>query len=208
MCAPAQRPPGVDRARQKMKAHVVLRRFLMPPALVALLAYLKFGAHVSPRAEVEFSSWLDLGKDSIVAPFAKIKASQGPIAIGARVRIGSGTSIGGHVHGIRIGDDCVIGPRVAIVGVNYRYERIDIATRLQGLVSAGPIVIGAGTVIEAGAVILDGTWIGEGALVAANAVVSGVVAAGAIVRGNPARPIWPGGIGSTGESLRCVGIGG
>ncbi|MDX3908921.1 MAG: acyltransferase [Sphingobium sp.] len=159
-----------------MRPIVLLRRFLLPPYVITVLAYLKFGAKVSHRAEVELSSLLWLGKGVVVKPRAKIKASEGPISIGSGTTIGEGAVIGGHIHGVMIGEHCTIGSAVTIMGVNYRYDRIDIPIREQGLVSKGPIKIGDRVEIGAGAVILDASEIGSGAVIAPRAVVSGRIA--------------------------------
>lgn len=52
-----------------------------------------------------------------------------------------------------------------------------------------PIHIGRHVLIGTGAMILKGVTIGDGAIVAARAVVTRDVQAGAIVAGNPARPV-------------------
>ncbi|MGK2909918.1 MAG: DapH/DapD/GlmU-related protein [Sphingobium sp.] len=107
----------------------------------------------------------------------KIKASEGRISIGAGTRIGTGAVIGGHDQGVIIGKDCIIGARVTIMGVNYRYDRTDIPIRDQGLVSKGPIIIGDDVRIGDGAVILDAVEIESGAIVAPRAVITARVRA-------------------------------
>lgn len=160
-----------------MRTAVIIRRFLLPPIVVSAIAYLRYQAKISMRAEIELSSLLLLGKNVEIGPHAKIKASEGPIAIGARTRIGAGAIIAGHDQGVRIGEDCIIGPGVTIMGVNYRYDRVDIAIREQGLVSKGPILIGDNVRIGDGAVILDAAEIESGAIIAPRAVITAKVRA-------------------------------
>lgn len=160
-----------------MRPMVLLRRFLLPPTIVSLIALLKYGAKVSRSAEVELGSLLWLGKGAVIHPKAKIKASEGRISIGSDTVVGEGAVIGGHVHGVTIGAQCRIEAGVTIMGVNYRYDRLDIPIRKQGLVSKGPIRIGDRVIIGEGAVVLDAAEIGDDAVIAPRAVVSGKVAA-------------------------------
>jgi sugar O-acyltransferase (sialic acid O-acetyltransferase NeuD family) len=87
----------------------------------------------------------------------------GAAALGSFVFVNRGASLGHHA---RLGDFASIGP---------------------GAVLAGEVTLGRGAVIGAGAVIGPGITIGDNAVVAAGAVVTRDVAAGTLVRGNPAR---------------------
>ena len=127
---------------------------------------LRYRAKVDIASEVELSPLLSLGKSVQIGPRAKIKASEGRIVIGADMVVGAGAVIGGHVHGVIIGENCVIGAGATIMGVNYRYDRLDVPIREQGLILKGPILIGDNVWIGEGAVILDATQIESGARVA------------------------------------------
>jgi UDP-2-acetamido-3-amino-2,3-dideoxy-glucuronate N-acetyltransferase len=83
--------------------------------------------------------------------------------------------------GVTIGDDVFIGPGVLFT--NDKYPRVRGEWKLQ------PIRVKKGASIGAGAVVLPGVTIGENAIVGAGAVVTKNVADGAVVAGNPARPI-------------------
>ncbi len=165
------------------------RRFLVPRFLVSLYCLLRFRCRVSPRAEVELSPLLAIGPGSEIGSFTKIKASYGPLRIGARCFIGAGCFIASHQGGVVIGDDCLISPQASIIGSNYNYRRLDVPIWKQGSSSRG-VRIGDDVWIGAGARILDGASIGSGVIVAANAVVAGSVPDRAIVRGDPARVVF------------------
>jgi acetyltransferase-like isoleucine patch superfamily enzyme len=167
----------------------LVQRFLLPGFVISLIYAFRFHALVSPRAEVELSPLLKLGKGTRISSFAKVKATDGPLTIGARVSIGSGCFIHAGSAGVAIGDDSLISPNVSIVGSNYRYDRLDIPIQQQGQITKG-VTIGNDVWIGVGCAILDGAVIGDHAIVAPNAVVSGHIAENVIASGNPARPIF------------------
>lgn len=173
-----------------MKIGTVVRRFLTPGFVVTLRGYLKYGCLISPKAEVEITSQLSIGRKSIISSFTKIKATVGPLRIGRNVEISNGCVITSHDTGTYIGDDCLIGPNVSIIGNNYHYDRLDLPIRLQGKSSAKGIRIAENVWIGAGCVILDGADIGAGAILTPNSVVSGRIPANAIATGNPAKVIF------------------
>lgn len=164
-------------------------RVLVPGFVTTLRGYLRYRALISPRSEVELTEQLEIGPGTRIGSFCKIKSSDGPLRLGARVDIGAGCFLSPGEGGIEIGDDALVSPNVSIVARNYRYEDLDRTFREQGHTSAG-IRIGPNVWIGAGAAILDGAVIGAGAIVTPNSVVSGEVAAGAIVQGNPAKVVF------------------
>jgi acetyltransferase-like isoleucine patch superfamily enzyme len=172
-----------------MRAAKLVRRFLLPGFVISLIYAVRFGALVSPRAEVELSPLLKLGKGTRISSFTKVKATDGPMAIGARVSIGTGCFLHSGSAGVTIGDDSMISPNVSIVGSNYRYERLDVPIQRQGETSKG-VAIGKDVWIGVGCAILDGAVIGDHVIVAPNAVVSGEIPVNAIVSGNPARTVF------------------
>jgi acetyltransferase-like isoleucine patch superfamily enzyme len=167
----------------------MLRRIAMPSWIVSLVCLWKFSARVSPRAEVELTANLRLGRRCVIGSFTKIKTADGLLSIGADVAIGNHCFISAHAGGVAIGDHTMVGPGACIVGNNYRYDRLDIPISRQPTTSKG-IVIGAGVWIAAGAVVLDGAEIGDGVIVTPNSVVGGRVPANTIVQGNPAEKIF------------------
>lgn len=173
-----------------MRAGTVIRRFLVPGFVVSLQGWLRFRCRISPRAEVEITPRLRIGAGSIVGSFTKIKATDGPLTIGAHVEIANGCVITSHTAGVEIGDDCLVGPNVSIIGNNYRYDRLDVPIRLQEKVSAKGIRVGRDVWIGAGCVLLDGADVGNGSILAANSVVSGAIPERSIVQGNPGKVVF------------------
>jgi acetyltransferase-like isoleucine patch superfamily enzyme len=166
-----------------------VQRFLLPRWVISLYYFLKYRCKVSTRAEVELSPLLSIGRGSEVSSFTKIKASYGPLRIGARCSIGAGCFLSSHQGGLTIGDDCLISPNVTIIANNYNYQRLDVPIRQQGSQSRG-VRIGNDVWIGSGACILDGAQVGSGVIVAPNSVVSGRIPDHAIVQGNPAKVIF------------------
>lgn len=173
-----------------MKIGTILRRFLTPGFVVTALGYLKYGCKISPRAEVEITSHLSIGRGSIISSFTKVKSAVGPLRIGRNVEISNGCVISSHDTGTFIGDDCLIGPNVSIIGNNYHYDRLDVPIRLQGKFSSKGIRIADNVWIGSNCVILDGADIGAGSIITPNSVVSGRIPANSIVQGNPAKVIF------------------
>jgi acetyltransferase-like isoleucine patch superfamily enzyme len=172
-----------------MRPGVLLRRFLMPAPLVSLVCLVRFKARVSPRAEVELSKGLVLHEGVQIASFCKVKASDGPVEIGANTHIATGCFLAGMRGGLRIGGDVLIGPNCTILSGNYVYDDVSRPTRVQGLRSEGTR-IGCNVLLGAGTVVLDGAEIGDGVIVAPNSVVGGRIPANTVVRGNPARVVF------------------
>lgn len=146
----------------------------------------------------------EFGEDVLVYQFTNLygcKIGDGT-RVGTFVEISSGVTIGrnckiqSHTYicdGIEIGDGCFIGH--GVVFVNDKYPR---AVNGDGSLQSGEDWELIGTricdraSIGSGATILCGVTVGEGAIVGAGAVVTRDVAPGAVVAGNPARPLKSG----------------
>lgn len=87
---------------------------------------------------------------------------------------------------IAIGDDAQIGPAVQIYTA---LHPLDAELRRSGLESARPVTIGSNVWVGGAAVICPGVTVGDGAVIGAGSVVTKDVAPGAVVAGNPARPV-------------------
>jgi acetyltransferase-like isoleucine patch superfamily enzyme len=168
----------------------LLRRFLVPGFAVTLWGLWKCGAKISPKAEVEITPNLRLGRSSVVSSWVKIKSKDGPLHIGRNVDIASFCVITSHTGGTTIGDDCLIGPNCSIIGNNYRYDRLDVPMRLQEKISPQGIRIADNVWIGAGCTVLDGADIGPGCILTPGSVVSGKLPANSIAQGNPAKVIF------------------
>jgi len=55
---------------------------LTPSFVVTAYYLLKYGAKVSPRAEVDLSKYLQFGKGCTISSYTKIKAIDGPVTFG------------------------------------------------------------------------------------------------------------------------------
>ncbi len=167
---------------------VMARRFLIPRPLLTLYFYWRFKAKISPRAEVELSPNLELGRGTTIGSFTKVKADKGPLVIGERSSFANGCFIGSGPAGLRIGKNLVCGPNVTIVPSNYVIDKKNVALADQGHTSKG-IVIGDNVWIGAGSTILDGSELGDNTIVAAGSVVDRKFDGDCVVRGNPAQVV-------------------
>mgnify|MGYP000294021709 CR=1 FL=1 len=113
---------------------------------------------------------------AIISPYARVALSA-QVHAGAVVQVG--TQVGDHSiintkasvdHDCRIGDYCHIGP---------------------GATLSGCVELGEGVHVGTGASIIQGVCIGDRAFIAAGATVVSDIAAGAYVRGTPARTFEP-----------------
>lgn len=172
-----------------MQIRKIIQRFMIPASLISAIYYVKFRCICSPNAEVEMSPLLTIGRKTQISSFSKIKVSGGPLSIGSNVSIGTSCFISSDKKGVAIGDYCMIGPNVSIIGNDYKYDKLDIPVCLQEKTSKG-IKIGNNVWIGAGASILDGATIGNNVIVAPNSVVSRKVADNAIIQGNPVKVIF------------------
>lgn len=172
-----------------MKLYSMLTRMTLPGFAVSLLYLLKHRCYISPKAEVDLTPLIHIGRGTKVSSFTQIKASRGPLRIGSNVSIAMGCCIAAGPSGITIGNDCLFGPRVTVLGSNNRYTQLDVPIREQGVTSKG-VKIDNNVWIGAGAVILDGSEIGEGVIIAPNSVVASKLPANAVCQGNPAKPVF------------------
>lgn len=155
---------------------------------MSLYLYWKWGCLVHPRARVQLSPDIVLGKATVVKPHAIIKTQGGRIRIGKDCAVNDFTIIANGDRELRIGDGVRIGPHVVISAtsrnVKDRHRRI----LDQGFTHKG-ITIGDDVMIGSGVNVMDGCRIGDGAVVGAGSVVTKDVPPYMIVAGVPARCI-------------------
>jgi len=172
-----------------VKLTKALKRFFVPSFVVTAIYLLKYRCKVSPKAEVDLSKFLVIGRGTQISSFCKIKATDGPMTIGENVSVATGCFLSSSTGGVEIGDYCMISPNVTIIGNNYRYDKLDVPMCLQEQTSKG-VFIGRDVWIGAGASILDGARIGNGVIITPNSVVSANIPDNAIVQGNPGKVIF------------------
>ncbi len=161
---------------------------LTPSFVVTAYYLLKYGAKVSPRAEVDLSKNLRFGKDCTISSFVKIKAIDGPVTFGNRAGIAIGCFIAAGEAGIQIGENFICGANVNIVATNYNHSEIGVHLEDQGSSSKG-ITIGDNVWIGSGCTITDGAVIGDNVIVAANSLVNRRYKSNLILQGNPAKTV-------------------
>lgn len=172
-----------------MKVGTIIRRFLIPGWYVTLACFWRFRAQVSPRAEVELSRNLRLGRGTVVSSFTKVKVSNGVLSTGNGVRIATGCFLDAHAGGIAIGNRVLIGANCVIVAVVYVNSRLGVPLEDQGQISTG-ITIGDNVFIGANSVLVDGSRVGDDVIITPGSVVYGAVPAGTVVSGSPAKVVF------------------
>jgi len=129
----------------------------------------------------------EIGDETKIGTFVEIQKNA---RIGRRCKISSHTFI---CEGVEIEDECFIGH--GVVFINDRFPEAvnrDGSTKTEADWKVVPTRVGRRASIGSGAVILCGVHVGEGALVGAGSVVTKDVPPGAVVAGNPARPMKKG----------------
>lgn len=126
----------------------------------------------------------EIGDESKIGTFVEIQKGA---RIGSRVKISSHTFI---CEGVTIEDEVFIGHGVMFINDKYPRSTTGLGTlQTEADWSCTPTLIKKGASIGSNATILCGVTIGEDALIGAGSVVTHDVPAGAVVAGNPARPI-------------------
>lgn len=167
----------------------VFQRYFIPTFISSLYFSIRYKCLVSPKAQVQLSGKIRLGKGTVVKSLAIIQTSGGLIRIGKNCAISNFDHISTSLADIIIGDHVRIGPNVTIVGSTRNYRKKNELIVNQGYMHKG-IRIGKDVLIGAGAIILDGCQIGDGAVIGVGSLVDKDVPAYAIVFGTPAKVIF------------------
>ena len=117
-----------------------------------------------------------IGRDGNICSHCFI---ENKVVVGDRVTVKCGVQLR---DGVTLEDDVFVGSNVTFTN-DLRPRSRNVAAQIL------PTLVKKGATIGANATILPGLTIGEGAMVGAGAVVTKDVPAGALVVGNPARPI-------------------
>ncbi len=173
---------------------------------MSLVAFLRWRARISTRAEVELSSKLRLGARTTVSSFTKIKTAEGFVHTGRDCGFANGCFIAAGAGGIELGDDVLVGPNVVIIAINYRYAEVRVPFAQQGTTSAG-VRIGNNVWIGANTTILDGSVIGDNTIIVANSLVNRRFPPNVIIQGNPAKIIMRREVGDQSGRATCAGAG-
>lgn len=169
-----------------LDARKLASRILTPGFVVSLIYYQRYGAKISPKAEVELSDNFEAGPGCVIGSFSKVKAADGPLRMGARCGIATGCFVASGAKGIEIGDNFVCGPNTVITASNYVYDELGVHLEDQGTTSKG-VRIGNNVWIGAGSVLLDGTVLGDNCIVVANSLVNRRFPENSVIQGNPAK---------------------
>ncbi len=114
-----------------------LLRVLTPQLVVTVIYMLKYRAKISPKAEVDLTRNLKLGKGCVVSSFTKIKAYDGILKMGQRGGVATGCFLAAGSEGIEIGDNFICGPNVSMISSNYRHDQKGVHLEDQGSTSKG-----------------------------------------------------------------------
>ncbi len=179
---------GRDMSQSKFEIGLLQRRFLIPSFAVTLYADVRMRAAISPRAEVELSSHLQLGRGTRIRSFTKIKVTNGHLDTGKQCGFGTSCFVDPGTAGIRTGDHLICGTNVAVSATSYRYSSASTLFEEQGL-SSRAMTIGRNVWIDANSVIPDGSAIGDNSIVVANSLVVRRFPPNSIIQGNSAKVI-------------------
>ncbi|PSL40704.1 maltose O-acetyltransferase [Planomicrobium soli] len=110
----------------------------------------------------------------------------------SRTKLGSGSGIGINckIFGeVKIGNDVMIGPEVAIYSRNHMISDVNIPMRLQGYTEHQVVEVEDDVWIGHGVIILPGVRIGKGSVIGSGSIVTKSIPSYSIAIGNPAKVV-------------------
>jgi acetyltransferase-like isoleucine patch superfamily enzyme len=126
----------------------------------------------------------EIGDDSKIGTFVEIQKGA---RIGARCKISSHSFI---CEGVTLEDEVFVGHGVIFTNDLFpRATNADGSPKGESDWKCVPTLVKRGASIGSGATLLCGITVGEGAMIGAGSVVTKDVPPGAVVAGNPARPV-------------------
>lgn len=131
-------------------------------------------------------SGIKIGNEVIISRGSIVQSKSGPIRIGDRTNIGSGSLVCA-MGAVEIGQCVLIAGGCSISGGQYHTERTDLPISEQGVFTRGPVVIGDGSWLGMKVLVLDAVSIGRGCVVGSGAVVTGDLPDYTVAVGVPAR---------------------
>ena len=151
-----------------------------------------------PPGVVFGEQYISIGAKTMIGPFVTMAVGMGPgepidvpggvvISIGDRCVIGRGVSLVGRRR-IVIEDDVTFAPDIYVTDHNHAYNDLRIPIGRQWL-DEDPVRIGARSWLGTGVVVLPGADIGRHVTVAAGSVVRGTIPDYSVVAGAPARVV-------------------
>ncbi len=183
----------VDSAIERLSG--CIRNYFLGRKLGVLKITIRSGSFMRGLSQMRIGENFDAGKGLwLEARERPVGHETSPVlVIGKNVSI----SFWGHIAAvdhIEIGDDVVIGSKVAIIDHNHgRYGSDEGSSPetppRQRTLSTGRIRIGSNVWIGDGVVVTAGSDIGEGSVIGANAVVTGRIPPYCVALGIPARPV-------------------
>jgi len=162
-------------------------------------AFMGVGSCIAfPPGAVFGERFIRIGRGTLIGPNVSLAVGMHPdeplqvpggivVSIGDRCVIGRGVSIVGRCR-IVIEDDVTTAPNVYITDHNHSYNNLDIPIGRQWPTEE-PVRIGAGSWLGTGVVVLPGADIGKHVTVAAGSVVRGTIPDHAVAAGVPAKVV-------------------
>jgi len=179
---------SAEAQRGKASLLTTLVRQTMPGFLVSLYYFMKYRCIVHPKASVQLSPHVIIGRKTTIHKYSRIILSGGRILMGSYCSLQPFSTIAAGDSVIRIGDHVRIGPNCNLLGSDHVYENREIPIHRQPVISKG-LTIEDDVWLGANCVIISGVEIGRGSVIGAGSIVTKSIPPFSVAVGNPARVI-------------------